>query len=268
MSMQIETYCVMPRGIFSSHLFTVTTESAFTRMCKQPALTLLLSANDRPFQVHVAGVGVLSVKAMVIGAGQDRRVGAINCDLICINIEPGHPYYIRLQKKLDCAPVLLFSEGHFASLSNELRAVFEHKGGAAETKKGIEALIEAAGNRTRLYGTIDPRISDVLTRIQASLPQKILLSDLAQSVGLSPDRLSHLFVETVGTQLRSYILWQRYKLALAHISDSAALTPLAYDCGFSDAAHMSRAFVNFFGISPSVVARSGFVQDFEAHAMN
>jgi AraC-like DNA-binding protein len=143
-----------------------------------------------------------------------------------------------------------------------LRLAFDSNSGAAATRDGIEALVQAVGGKPRLNGIPDQRITDLLTHIQTALPRKVPLPDLARTVGLSADRLSHLFVDTVGTPLRTYIVWQRYKLALAQISQSAALTPLAYECGFSDAAHMTRVFVHFFGMAPSVVVRSGFVQDF------
>lgn len=260
--------CVRPRGFFAPHLFTVSTPTVVSRPCKRPALTLLLSANDRPFEVEVAGAGVFGVKAILVGAGRDRRLSADGCDLVSINIEPGHSSYNLLREKLNFAPVLVYNERYFTSLRNELRLVFDSNSGTAATRERIETLVEAAGSKLRCHRAPDQRIIDLLTHIHTALPQKVPLHDLARTIGLSADRLSHLFVDTVGTPLRSYIVWQRYKLALAQISQSAALTPLAYECGFSDAAHMTRVFVNFFGISPSVVMRSGFVQDFASSQWN
>ncbi|MFA9219234.1 MAG: helix-turn-helix domain-containing protein [Sphingomonadaceae bacterium] len=71
-----------------------------------------------------------------------------------------------------------------------------------------------------------------------------------------------MFVASIGMPLRSYVVWQRYKLAVRQISGARGLATLASSCGFADAAHMTRTFVDFFGLSPSALLRSGFVQDY------
>ncbi|MGA9918255.1 MAG: helix-turn-helix domain-containing protein [Paraburkholderia sp.] len=107
----------------------------------------------------------------------------------------------------------------------------------------------------------DPRVDVVLDRIDAGLPQRRpSLATLAHSVSLSEDRLSHLFVETIGLPLRSYAVWRRYRRAIGSLASQIGLTELAVTVGFADAAHMTRTFNTFFGFSPSFLRRSGFAQ--------
>lgn len=264
MTTSSESSCVQPRGFFAPHLFVVATPTVISARCRRPAVTLLLSTNGRPFRVRLGDDATIETGALLVRPGQDRSLHAEGCDLVSINVEPGHPRYIYLRKKLGDMPALIFGQRHSHGLSTEMRQAFGGTQGHRARAEAIDVLLDAAAGAGCPGSAIDNRIAEVLERVHTMLPEKVPLPALAKSVGLSEDRLSHLFVNTVGTPLRSYIVWQRYKLALGRISQMAGLSALAQDCGFSDAAHMTRTFVVFFGMPPSLVARSGFIQDFSA----
>lgn len=72
---------------------------------------------------------------------------------------------------------------------------------------------------------------------------------LAECVNLSPSRFSHWFVEQSGIPLRSYKKWLKLKIAMEALLDGVNPTDAAMQAGFSDLAHMSRAFSESFGLT-------------------
>jgi AraC-like DNA-binding protein len=74
---------------------------------------------------------------------------------------------------------------------------------------------------------------------------------LADNVSLSPTRLVHLFKEQTGVPIRRFRQWNRMKSVVEFVAAGQTLTAAALNAGFSDSAHLSRAFRNMFGIKPS-----------------
>lgn len=97
------------------------------------------------------------------------------------------------------------------------------------------------------------KVVGVLHRQDESEPD---VAELAASVGLSPSRLRHLFREQLGIPIRSYRLWRRMSRAVELIPEARSITELAHAAGFADSAHLSRAFRQLFGMSPTDAFRS------------
>lgn len=102
----------------------------------------------------------------------------------------------------------------------------------------------------------DPRVSEVLARLAAE--PAAALDGLAGAVGLSPRRLRHLFTAGTGSTPRRLRLWMRMLAAARRLAAGDSLTQAAAEAGFSDSAHLSRSFREFFGLNPAaVVATAG-----------
>jgi AraC-like DNA-binding protein len=101
---------------------------------------------------------------------------------------------------------------------------------------------------------IHPRVRKLLRHIQ-SLPAgaDTSLETLAGTVSLSPGRLMHAFTESIGLPLRAYLLWCKLQRAAAGVTSGVPLAQAAVLAGFSDAAHMARAFRRMFGVAPSML---------------
>ena len=97
----------------------------------------------------------------------------------------------------------------------------------------------------------DSRVLKSLQRLaDFSLPQPSL-KELADGAGLSSSRFSHLFKDAMGQSAAHYALGLRLEEAAQRLrlgSDSAA--EIAYQCGFSSAAHFSFLFKRRFGKGP------------------
>lgn len=103
----------------------------------------------------------------------------------------------------------------------------------------------------------DERVLAVIERIAASDADLPSLDALAASVHLSPSRFRHLFVETTGMALRSYLLWRRLLRAWVSLTDGATIAEAAHAAGFADASHLSRTCRVMFGLAPSTMTMAG-----------
>ncbi|HEY0959744.1 MAG TPA: helix-turn-helix domain-containing protein [Novosphingobium sp.] len=101
--------------------------------------------------------------------------------------------------------------------------------------------------RQRIFAFIDANISDSAMRT----------SRIADSLGVQTRDVQSVFAE-LATTPTSYIIERRLSLAAQRLGGAcrqSGLSDLAYDLGFSDAAHFCRRFKSRFGVSPGVYAR-------------
>jgi AraC-like DNA-binding protein len=87
------------------------------------------------------------------------------------------------------------------------------------------------------------------------------LAQAAGAAGISPSRLTHVFTEEMGIPFRRYVQWVRLLLAVRAIAAGQDLTRAASAAGFSDSAHLSRAFRKTFGLPPSTLLALQLVTD-------
>jgi AraC family transcriptional regulator len=102
----------------------------------------------------------------------------------------------------------------------------------------------------------DRRVREIIKWAGENLDGAPAINQAAQSVGLSPSRASHLFVEETGLPFRTYVLWLRVTRAVdAHIA-GMSLTEAAQAAGFADSAHLSRTFKRMFGLPAAALEMS------------
>lgn len=114
-------------------------------------------------------------------------------------------------------------------------------------KNPLEAILTVL----RPSQTMDSRIYSVLSRINSALNEEDYTNrfSLAEIAGMSPSRFSHWFVEQLGIPVRSYKKWLKLRLAINAMLAGESPIDAALAGGFSDQAHMSRAFAHAFGIT-------------------
>ncbi len=96
------------------------------------------------------------------------------------------------------------------------------------------------------------RIHKVQDYIEENYGKNISVDELAEAAGFSKYHFSRIFKSVLQEPLAYYV--NRIKMEhalflLAHRSDKN-ITDIAYELGFSDSAVFSRAFRNYYGISP------------------
>ncbi|SDD37775.1 AraC family transcriptional regulator, arabinose operon regulatory protein [Paenibacillus sp. UNCCL117] len=98
----------------------------------------------------------------------------------------------------------------------------------------------------------DPRIRETLRYLSEHMKEPIRIDTLAQSVSLSPSRLSHLFKAQTGFTILEALNRMRVQqaaLLLTH-TDRTALE-VSFDVGFHNYNHFANQFRKVFGIAPS-----------------
>lgn len=103
---------------------------------------------------------------------------------------------------------------------------------------------------------IDDRIQRVTDFIRSYITtHEFNLEMLAGIACLSTSRFTHLFKDRVGIPIRPFILWCRMRVAITSVLAGMTLTQAAHEAGFSDTAHLSRTFMDMFGVNPSAVLK-------------
>jgi transcriptional regulator GlxA family with amidase domain len=88
--------------------------------------------------------------------------------------------------------------------------------------------------------------------IVSRLGERILVADLAQQVGLSPNHFAASFTEHTGRPPHRFVLDIRIEHAAARLSQSTlTIAQIAHDCGFSSQQHLSNAFRRHRDTTPS-----------------
>lgn len=82
--------------------------------------------------------------------------------------------------------------------------------------------------------------------------EQVSVTDVASAAGSSPNRLCRLFKERTGYTLHQYLMRLRLRRSLELLqADTAALTEIAIDTGFSSHSHFGALFKKAFGVTPS-----------------
>jgi AraC-like DNA-binding protein len=90
-----------------------------------------------------------------------------------------------------------------------------------------------------------------LAYIEANLPSKMDIDDLANVVALSRSHFSRSFKHTVGLSPMEYVVVRRVERAKVMIrTTKEPLAEVALACGFADQAHLNRRFRDIVGTSP------------------
>jgi AraC-like DNA-binding protein len=100
---------------------------------------------------------------------------------------------------------------------------------------------------------MDERVVRALQFIRSRDVPKLPLEDVAKSVFLSPSRFAHLFTEEVGLPFRRYMLWRKLSRAMEAFARGSNLSQAAHAAGFSDSAHLTRTWLQMFGITPTIM---------------
>ncbi|MGG6314150.1 arabinose operon transcriptional regulator AraC [Paenibacillus macerans] len=123
-------------------------------------------------------------------------------------------------------------------------------------------LLLARYQREQADAVLDPRIQEVVNYLTANFSQPIQLGELAQTVCLSPSRLTHLFKEQVGHSITEFLQMIRLKQAAKLLQTcSKPVQDICAEVGFNSTAFFSRKFLSFFGVSPGAYRKRSIGED-------
>jgi AraC family transcriptional regulator len=124
----------------------------------------------------------------------------------------------------------------------------------------LARLARAVISRLTLTGALpfkplDKRIEQAIDALRERLGEAVTMTEIADTVHLSPERFRHLFVEVTGIRFRPYVLWLRLEIAVRSYAAGSNLTEASHAGGFADSAHFSRTFRRMFGVPAIGVQR-------------
>jgi AraC-like DNA-binding protein len=209
---------------------------------------ICLTACHTPFRIRVGDAPEQSLTAVLASYEPRRIIDARGARFMSLRITPLHPLFRRLHGGQELLPLdrTLFSDLD-ASLLDATHGRLTHP--------ATQALFEEVVLRTaRLLpepAPRDPRINQAIELARTIEPEPSL-ADIAQAIGMSRSRLSHLWTEHVGMPLRSFLTWRRTARAGGLlVYTQMPITEIAHRMGFSDSAHFSRTFHRYTGQTPT-----------------
>src|SRR5262245_40359956 len=124
-------------------------------------------------------------------------------------------------------------------------------------KTHVDRWIHSALLHDRRPRSLHPAVERALNYLRNGALQQRQLSakHLSHIAQLSPSRFLHVFTESLGIPLRSYVRWLRVQRAMGALAGGCGITDAAHVAGFSDAAHLSRSLRRTLGHTPSELVR-------------
>ena len=208
---------------------------------------VVLSLDDEPVRIRL-GDTVVEQHAMAIWC-KDVRFESDSARFVCIAVNPLHADF-RSFVRIGVAGAIELNRSSFRHLDPLMHAAmtsgyFAHD----EVMQLLNGVLEQTRDQLPAPFKLDSRAAQLMLRV--SRQPRVTLPELAQELGLSYHRTSHLFAQAVGIPARTYQLWQKLYRAGKPLMRGASLTEVALTAGFVDSAHYSNAFLHAYGRSPS-----------------
>lgn len=189
-------------------------------------------------------------------------VHSFNCNgafgaMIFVDPESNEGTWLRSALKEDIAIVPI---SRLDSAVAELRRFTEQPFESLETGALIRHCVHSLIPGAPPLRNLDPRVTTVLNRIQASDDLRISLAAAAGMAFLSPSRFAHLFRDQVGLPFSRYMLWRKLTRAMLAIGSERTIADAAHAADFADAAHLTRTFYQMVGMAPSALMRGSFAK--------
>lgn len=96
-----------------------------------------------------------------------------------------------------------------------------------------------------------PGLAAAVRAIYADPMRRMPQDELARRLGMERTQALRYFKMATGQSFREFKRWSAMQFAAAQMQQGALVRTAAMDAGFADTAHLSRAFRETFGLTPS-----------------
>lgn len=207
------------------------------------AATILLTAQHAPFEIGI-GKRIERYQATAIKPLVKRSLRATDVQLISLLVSPLHRHF-RAFRTIRAPGVVAMPRESFLPFDSAIGAAYRGELNMADATHLFEGIIATTVQHLPKSKHADPR-ADRMIELLLENPD-YGLKELAEAIGVSYGRMSHLFTDSMGLSLRSFQLWLKVHRALEALGPGKKLTDIAGSAGFTDLAHLSRIVQQAFG---------------------
>lgn len=218
--------------------------------------SILLTAKGDPFELTV-DERTDTFQAVAVKPLITRRLRAENVAFVSVCVTPNHRLFRRF-RGIGASGLAALPRDAFRRFDRLLELAYQGHLSIEDAAQLFDDFVSVAAQHLPKSGRTDPRIERAIELLDIHPSQP--LQELAQAIGLSYDRMSHLFADNVGISLRSYQLWQKLRIVGSLIGSGRSLTDIALAAGFTDSAHLSNAWQKCYGAPPSYFLYSDTVE--------
>ena len=232
---------LLPHGVIHTSPWII------TKSTSSSMALILLTAQRQPFEVTVGDRTHVST-AVAFRPMQEGGVRAEDCPLVTILVHPTHPEYRRFCaiSEMGCQPL---DRDAFNVADELLWSAYQGQLGISGAQQLLEMIVGVTVRYLPRIRSRDVRCQRLLQMLQEN--PYCQLSELAEALHVAPARMPHLFTRAVGLPWRSFQLWQKVRAVGVEMGSRRTLTEIAIEAGFSDSAHLSKTWHQFFGAAPS-----------------
>ncbi len=215
-----------------------------TTVHSHPAFEIIFSKN-RGIELEIGNTTYLNASFVILEPNTLHKVKYNEANVLVVMMECNTVFLQKFLSKFD----INLSKGVYVEKEVKDRTVL------------IQELIDTFYH-SKLSMATDERIQQCLEHLNSSSSTyTTLIEDLKSKTYLSDSRLSHLFKQELGISIKKYYVWSNLKKAFkAVIYDEKNMYQAAIENGFYDQAHLSKAFKQMLGITPSDVYNSRTLQ--------
>ena len=200
-----------------------------------------------------------SARGIVVGPDREHSFDAKGAFAAMLFVDPESTEGVWLRASLQ-GDITILPERRVAACVTELVRFRDHPLESLEIGALIRHCVQALSAGALPARRLDSRVTRVLQQIQRSDDLRLSLAAAAKSAFLSPSRFQHLFKQQMGLPFRRYVLWRKVARAMLAMGREGTATAAAHAADFADAAHLTRTFVEMFGIPPTVMLRGVFFE--------
>jgi AraC family transcriptional regulator len=156
-----------------------------------------------------------------------------------------HRDYVRRLERIEAEPLepLWADVTGLQLIADVIEAAFAHSG-AKPTKRASTSNDHAE------------RTEAAKTYLAAHIGENVSLDEVAATVNASPFNFARMFHRQTGLPPHRYLTQLRLRASLERLAESADITSIALELGFSSHSHFTDVFRREYGITPSEFRRS------------
>ncbi|MFQ3216730.1 helix-turn-helix domain-containing protein [Paraperlucidibaca sp.] len=224
-----------------------------TRPMKAIASTLRI-ALENPYTIEVEDSSLVTRASFTGSKRVRKKVIAEQSFLALFYIPLEQPEYLGLRHWLGDQAIVNLDIDIFEPVLPRLREAFAGNMSAVDVKQLMLDTTRLISSSETELANLDPRIFKACEILQKTCLDDFNITDIANAVHLSPSRLRELFRNQIGHSIGDYARWAAIWQAVGHWKRGVSFTEAAADAGFYDLAHLSKAFIEVFGMPASLLA--------------